>query len=172
MHATPARTSSSPEIRIRPAEPGDTAAIAGMANALNLQHGKPGDLYDSALIDREAFGPAPLCSFLVALADGQPVGYALFHPMFNSDSARRGIWLTDLYVDPGFRGTGIGARLLAAVARHTVDNGMESLWWGVTSDNGAARRFYAQLGARDEDARILELDGTALADLASRERTQ
>ena len=42
-----------------------------------------------------------------------------------------------------------------------------SVWWGVLSSNRKARDFYAAIGARDEDARILELDGPALAALAA-----
>ena len=154
---------------VRPADPSDAAAIAEMANALNVQHGKENDLYSAELIEREAFGKQPLCAFLVADLDGQTVGYALYHEMFNSDTARRGLWLTDLYVRDDCRSGGIGTRLLEAVAARCVEMGLASVWWGVTSDNVAARRFYAELGARDEDARILELDGTALTNLAGKQ---
>jgi hypothetical protein len=40
----------------------------------------------------------------------------------------------------------------------------------VLSDNAEARAFYAGIGARDEDARILELDGEALTSLAQAAR--
>ena len=151
---------------IRPATHEDSGAIAEMANLLNEQHGKQGNLYDAALVEREAFGPDPLCRFVIAEFKDNIAGYALHHEMFNSDLARRGVWLVDLFVHPAYRRNGIGQRLLAAVARQTIDLGFQSLWWGVTSDNVAARSFYEQLGARDEDARILELDGAALIDFA------
>lgn len=68
---------------------------------------------------------------------------------------------------PGERRHGVGRKLFSAVAAETVDSGMASLWWGVMSDNTQARAFFASLGARDEDARILELDGQALQALAA-----
>ena len=57
--------------------------------------------------------------------------------------------------------------MLAAVALAGKLNGAGSLWWGVLSRNEKARSFYAGLGARDTDARILELDGPALERLAA-----
>lgn len=156
-------------VTVRPARPGDAVEIADMANALNAQHGKPDNLYSAALIEREAFGAQPLCEILVADLGGRAVGYALMHEMFNSDTARRGLWLTDLYVRNQHRSGGIGTRLLEAVAARCIEKGLASVWWGVTSDNLPARRFYEGLGARDEDARILELDGPALARLAGKQ---
>lgn len=154
-------------ITVRPAEEQDAQALADMANALNVAHGKSATLYTAELIHGEAFSEDRVCHFLIAEREGHPAGYALYHWMFNSDLARRGIWLTDLFVMPGERRHGVGRKLFSAVAAETVESGMASLWWGVMSDNTQARAFFASLGARDEDARILELDGQALQALAA-----
>jgi hypothetical protein len=55
---------------------------------------------------------------------------------------------------------------VAALARRTVEEGGGSLWWTVRNGNLAARRLYAALGAKDDDTRLLELDGAALDALA------
>lgn len=158
---------SAESIIVRPAEPRDAQALADMANALNVAHGKPATLYSAELIHDEVFSDDPICHFLIAERNGRPAGYALYHWMFNSDLARRGIWLTDLFVMPQERRHKVGRCLFSAVAAETLGSGLESLWWGVMSDNTAARAFFASLGARDENARILELDGSALQLLAS-----
>lgn len=163
---TAARSVSADTITIRPAEPRDAQTLADMANELNLSHGKPATLYTAELIHGEAFSDDRVCHFLIAERNGQAAGYALYHWMFNSDLARRGIWLTDLFVMPRERRHKVGRKLFSAVAAETVGSGLASLWWGVMSDNLSARAFFASLGARDEDARILELDGTALQALA------
>ncbi len=151
---------------IRPAAAADAGAIAEMANELSRLHGKPDDLYSAELVAAQAFGEAPLFSILVAERDGMLVGYAFFEDTFNSDNAARGLWLLDLFVRESARRQGIGQGLLAAAARETLARGGKSLLWGVLSDNVDARAFYAGIGARDEDARILELDGEALTSLA------
>ncbi|RVU38662.1 GNAT family N-acetyltransferase [Hwanghaeella grinnelliae] len=163
----PAPKNNEDAVAVRRAEPRDTQALADMANALNLAHGKPATLYTAELIHDEAFSEDRICHFLIAEHTGRPAGYALYHWMFNSDLARRGIWLTDLFVMPDKRRFGVGRKLFSAVAAETVNSGLPSLWWGVMSDNLPARAFFTALGARDEEARILELDGLALQALAS-----
>lgn len=155
---------------IRPAAVADAGAIAEMANELSRLHGKPEDLYSAELIADQAFGAASLFSILVAERDGMLLGYAFFEDTFNSDNAARGLWLLDLFVRESARRQGIGQALLAAAARETLARGGTSLLWGVLSDNAEARAFYAGIGARDEDARILELDGEALTSLAQAAR--
>lgn len=157
-------------VLIRRAHPDDAAEIARLANALNHDQGKPDSPFSEELVLREAFGRDPSFSVILAESAGCAVGYAMFHPFFNSDLAARGLWLVDLFVEPAARGHGCGRALLAGVAAEAVDRGMACVWWGVYSSNSAARRFYAGLGARDEDARILELDGAALHRLAAEAR--
>ncbi|MFQ5971163.1 MAG: GNAT family N-acetyltransferase [Alphaproteobacteria bacterium] len=157
------------DVTIRAAVAEDAAVIAGFANQFNALEGKSAELYTEALVRAHAFGPEPAFAALVAEQDGAPVGYATFHNSFDSDRAMRTVWLLDLFVMEQARGQGIGQRLMAAVARAAVERGAGSLWWGVRSDNARARRFYARLGAVDDDARILELAGDALRALADTE---
>ena len=144
----------------------DIDAYVTMANELNLLHDKPGDLYCADKVRDWVFGPRPAFSCLLACCGDRPVGYATFSDFFNSDAAGRGLWLGDLYVRPAHQGGGLGRQLLAAVAAEAVAREAVSLWWGVLAENTGARAFYAALEAIDEDARILELEGTPLARLA------
>ncbi len=158
------------EFHVRPARPEDAAGIAGCANALNAAHGGSDTLYSEATIRDHAFGPRPLFDVLVAEHRGAVAGYASYQDLYNTDLAEPGLWLIDLYVDEALRGRGAGYALMAATARAAVDRGATSVWWGVDASNRSARDFYARLGARDGDARILELDGAALAVLADGNR--
>ncbi len=166
---------SAPEVRIRAAVRQDAAAVAALGNSLNRQHGLP-ETFTEATVLRDGFDGPQRFSLLVAEAQDRSgeriVGYALYHPQYNSDKPGWGLWLVDLFVAPELRGRGLGRRLLAGVAAEAVATGAVSLWWGVTSANRDARAFYAALGARDEDARILELDGTALEALAERGKVE
>ncbi len=159
-------TTSPQEFRIRPAVRADAAAVAALGNKLNLQHGLS-ETFTEATVLRDGFDGPRRFSLLVAEQRARVVGYALYHPQYNSDKPGWGLWLVDLFVEPELRDRGLGRNLLAAVAAEAVATGAVSLWWGVVSANRDARDFYAALGARDEDARILELDGAALAALAA-----
>ena len=154
------------EIVIRRARPGDAAVLAELANALDLDQGGSGRAYSESIVRRDGFGRDPAVTFLIAERRGLAVGYAMFCKFYNSDRALRGLFLNDLYVAPQARREGLGRRLMAAVAGEARKHGGCCIWWGVYSANRRARAFYDSLGARDEDARIQELDGEAFASLA------
>jgi GNAT superfamily N-acetyltransferase len=59
--------------------------------------------------------------------------------------ARR-TWLTALWVDPAARGTGLGARLIDAVAEWSRERGAIALELSVTTNNEAAAELYARTG--------------------------
>ena len=151
----------------RPARRDDAPALARMANLLNRHEGLDDGVFSPAVVERDFFDDRPMCRALIAELDDAPVGYATYSEIYNSDLAMPGLWLGDLFVVEGARGQGVGRQLLAAVALAGKLNGAGSLWWGVLSRNEKARSFYVGLGARDMEARILELDGPALARLAA-----
>lgn len=153
-------------IRIRAATRRDSARIAEMANALNRYHGLDPRVFTAEGVARDGFGPRAAFRCLLAVLDGRTVGYAMYHDCYNSDVARRGLWLVDLYVEEQARSRGIGRRLMAALARKALVRGAASLWWAVNAKNADARRMYAALGARDYDYRLLELEGAGLRRLA------
>lgn len=153
--------------RVRPAEAGDAAALAGLMNELNVHEGKAPDAHGPASVLRDGFGPDPAFRALVAERGGRLVGYACYFPAYNTDLAARGLWLADLYVTDAERRRGTGRLLLAAVAAEAVRTGRASVEWAARSANARARGFYAAIGARDEDLRVLELDGEALIRLAA-----
>ncbi|ELY43465.1 GNAT family N-acetyltransferase [Natronorubrum sulfidifaciens] len=84
---------------------------------------------------------------LVARVDGHLVGFASFtveHGTLDLDVTRG--HLSNIYVEPNYRGRGIGTALLEAVEDALADRGVEALALEVMADNEAARRFYARQG--------------------------
>jgi len=154
------------QIRIRVAEVGDADALTRMLNALSYHEGFGDDVYAPDSVRAQIFGSRPVLEALVAEGESGLVGYAAFEETFNTDCGEPGLWLHDIYVDEAVRGGGLGRRLMAAVAQAAIAKGRTSVWWGVNNSNTKALAFYDRLGARDDDARILELDGAALTELA------
>lgn len=52
------------------------------------------------------------------------------------------LYLEDLYVDPEYRGAGVGKALLNQVAEYGREIGAERLYWIVKEDNAKARALY------------------------------
>lgn len=152
------------DVSIRPAVPGDAAAIHALILELaeyeRLTHlctGSTAELADAL------FGPRPAAEVLLAEVDGAVAGFALFFHNFSTFLARRGLWLEDLYVRPAFRGHGVGSRLLRAVAAIALDRRCGRFEWSVLDWNAPAIGFYERLGATVmPDWRIARVTGDAL----------
>lgn len=155
------------EIRIRAARPEDASELARMLNALGVHEGFGDGIYSTESVRTQIFGSRPALDVLVVEGESGLIGYAAYERTFNTDCGEPGLWLHDIYLEARARGCGLGRRLMAEVARMAVAEGRTSVWWGVHNRNAGALAFYAALGARDDDARILELDGASLRDLAN-----
>jgi len=139
---------ASPTTAATPDESRTVALRPGRVTDLDALVALEGRVFETDRLSRRSFayfltrGHADL----IVAADGadRPVGYALV--LF-----RRGTSLARLYsfaVDPGHRGRGIGARLLAAAERAALDGDAVWLRLEVRADNAGAIRLYEPAGYR------------------------
>lgn len=113
------------------------------------------------------FGGHSAAEAVLAYVDDQPAGYAVFFQNFSTFSGRTGMYLEDIFIEPAYRGQGIGKAFLAYLARIAKERGWGRLSWAVLDWNEPAIRFYRGLGAVPlGDWRIFELAGAAFDDLA------
>ena len=155
------------EVEIALARAEDAGDLAVMMEAFAVEDGEAPGVFDREKVLRDGFGPDPAFEALIARAGGTAVGYALYFPAYNTEVGARALFMNDLWVAPDYRSARVGRRLMAALAAHARDGGYVAIWWGVRNKNTRGLRFYAALGAKDDDARILELDGAPLARLAA-----
>ncbi len=80
-------------------------------------------------------------------AAGPLVGYACLHWRLDTVGAREVVCLHDLYVDPNWRRTGIGAAIISAAADIARSRGAAALVWTTAPDNTTAQSLYHVLGA-------------------------
>lgn len=102
-------------------------------------------------LERDLFGAAPRIFCEIAEWDGQPVGFALWFYTYSTFQGRHGIWLEDLYVDPGQRGRGIGKALLVHLAQRCVQEGLGRFEWWVLNWNAPSIEFYKSQGGVMQD---------------------
>ncbi len=140
---------SGPAFRLRAAEPRDCAEIDRLVRELaeyeKLSHqavGTPEGL-------REAlFGERPACEAILAEREGRAVGFALFFTTFSTFLCRPGLYLEDLFVEPGHRGAGIGKAMLRHLAALAVERRCGRFEWRVLDWNAPSIRFYESIGGR------------------------
>jgi GNAT superfamily N-acetyltransferase len=117
---------------------------------------------------RDGFGAQPYFHCLIAEHDGRPAGFAFYFFNYSTWTGRPGLYLEDLFVNPDFRGLGIGKALLARVAAIAVEKGCPRLQWEVLDWNTPAVDFYASLGAEFLDEwRNVRMTAEAIARLAA-----
>ena len=124
--------------------------------------------YLAALFPTDA---EPAVFAFVAEVEGAVAGMAIWFRTFSTWTGRHGIWLEDLYVRPAYRGHGLGADLMAELARVCLERGYPRLEWTVLDWNTPAIEVYSHLGAQAmEDWTTRRMTGAALRELAARAR--
>lgn len=154
-----------PSITIRPATSADAETVVALIRELadfeRLSHHvkiSPAD------VERD-LGHA--FEALLAERRGKPLGLALFFHSYSTFEGRRSLFLEDLFVREEARGTGVGRRLLAAVAALARDRGCKRLDL-IVLDWNPARDVYAHLGFKAAEEWLpYRLSGEALDRLAA-----
>ena len=145
-------------IRIRPAEISDLAMLSHFALELAHIHVQVDDRrfvvpdggehaffqFFSTELER------PEAVLLIAENDSIPIGYAFIRvePASIEGLCKSSAWLHDVYVDPLFRGRGVGRQLVLKAIESAQQLGSSSLMLAVSPANSQARQLYERLRMR------------------------
>ncbi len=152
---------------VREATPADidfvVESIRGLARYEKLEHECEAR---AGMLKRHVFESPRYAEILIGEIDGRRAGYALFFHTYSTFLTRPGVYLEDLYVDPGMRRQGLGRALLTRLASIAMERGCGRLEWAVLDWNEPAIAFYRSIGAVPlEDWTTYRLTGEALARL-------
>jgi GNAT superfamily N-acetyltransferase len=153
---------------IRPATERDVTELLRLIHELavyeKLEHMAVGT---PAMMRESLFGAKPACEAVMLEVDGRSVGFALYFFTFSTFLCKPGLYLEDLFVEPGQRGKGFGKALLKHLAQICVDRGYGRFEWRVLDWNEPSIKFYESLGAKVmpewELVRMVEAEFMALA---------
>ena len=132
---------------IRPAVSEDFPHIVRMIRELHIHVGtsEPPKVSTEILRSDGPFGRGNF-AILVAEQEDKLVGMCLYTFSFSGWRGRSGIFVEDLYVDPGQRGSGIGRQLLMSALEHEANRGAAFIKLEVTATNTSAVDFYRKCG--------------------------
>ena len=157
---------------VRPIRPDDVPAVVGLVREL-AEYEKAA--HEVRLTEEQLrtalFGDSPKLFGHVAEQGGDVVGMALWFLNFSTWRGTHGIYLEDLYVQPGHRGTGLGRELLRTLAELCVQRGYSRLEWWVLDWNTPSIDFYRSAGAVPMDEwTVFRLADDALTGFATDRR--
>jgi len=153
---------------IRPAERTDAPLILDFVRKLaeyeRLLHVV---VATEADVVRDLFGTNPRVFCDLAFWEGAPAGFVLWFHNYSTFRGRHGLYLEDLFVEPTYRGRGIGKALLRRLAQRCQADGLARLEWQVLDWNVPSIAFYKSLGAvAVDDWTVFRLTDEALKRLA------
>ena len=92
------------------------------------------------LRDFEYEAESPCARYLVAVQNGQVIGYAGMRFVMEEGD------ITNVAVDPDFRGMGVGRGLVSALMQYAANLGVTALTLEVRKSNSVAQHVYQKLG--------------------------
>lgn len=101
--------------------------------------------------------------------NGQAIGMALFFYNYSTFLGKAGIYLEDLYIQPKYRGEGLGKIMLSYLAKLCKERDCGRLEWSCLDWNEPSIAFYKSLGAVPMDEwTVYRLTGDSLEKLANK----
>jgi GNAT superfamily N-acetyltransferase len=155
------------EIGIRAATRADADVVCALLAALSAEEGMEPPALTPARFRVQGFGSDPLFTCLLAERQGRVAGIALLTRGYDSQAAKAGLVLENLYVEPLARRAGVGRALVGACARLALDRGLGWLSWHMRPANIRAALFYRSLGADMETVTLMGIGSEGLRRLFS-----
>ena len=158
--------------RIEPATDADVPLVLRMIRSLGEYEKLSHEVVATESKLRDAlFGRRPYAEVVIGYAGDEPAGFALFFHNFSTFLSAPGLYLEDLFVEPAWRGHGLGRLLLTHLAKIAIDRGCGRMEWSVLDWNDPVIGFYTRLGAKPlADWTVFRLAGDTLTSLGGSSR--
>jgi GNAT superfamily N-acetyltransferase len=135
------------EIRIRRAVKEDCARLLELINELAVYEKAPQEVtVTMEHFVESGFGKQPVWWALVAEADGQVEGFALYYIRYSTWKGQR-MYLEDLIVTEKMRGKGLGKMLFDQLIVEAKEKNFHGIAWQVLEWNEPAINFYKKYKA-------------------------
>ena len=152
--------------RVRPAVPADVPALLRLKRELAKLENAEFVLRATAQDWlRDGFGPRARFTAFVAEHAGAMVGMVTASERYYTSWGGCTLYIQDIYVEPAWRGRGIGAALLGCIAALALEHGSPLVELTVREDNPACG-LYRRLGFHQVECANYAIGGSALTVLA------
>ena len=137
-------------LKVRAMQACDIPAAVAMIEALTLHHGDAPRVTPESLA-RDCTGEDPWIKLVVADMGGDLVGYVALSRLVWLQYGDRGIEMNHLFVQPEWRGKGVGQALIAAAKDAARAAGCVEMKVSTHPENLAAQEFYLAQGFASQE---------------------
>lgn len=141
-------------LTIRKTTKNDICLIYDFINGLALYEKRPEDMTGSEEMLEFMLFEKKIATAIIAEVDGNPVGYAIYYPVFGSFAAKANAHLEDLFIKPEFRRKGLGKEFFFKLLKMLKAEGYSKIEWSCLDWNAPSIEFYKKIGAKQETGRV------------------
>ena len=138
------------EVVVRPVEPEDREAWAALFRGYRTFYEID---EEPEAVDR-VWGwlqdPGHEVDAIVAVLDGQVVGFAHHRSYSRPSEGQTGLFLDDLFTAPDVRGRGVARSLIERLTQIARERGAAKVRWVTAPDNHTAQRLYDDVATRTD----------------------
>lgn len=142
---------------LREATASDCALLVGLMSEFYAESGYPLNRRRAEIAFSELLSDPGLGQVWLIQAEPGPIGYVVLTLGYSMEYGGRDAFVDDLFIQPSFRGRGLGKLALAEVRATCAERGVRALHLEVGRDNDAAQSLYRQTGFVDTDRQLLTL---------------
>ncbi len=158
---------SNDKFKLRFAEKKDVMLILGFIKELAIYE----HLLDEVVATEEGLCESlfvnKAAEVIIGEYEGKPIGFALFFHNFSTFLGKPGLYLEDIYIQPSFRGLGLGKIMLSFIGKLAKERQCGRVEWWCLDWNKSSIEFYESLGAqRMKDWTVFRVSGDDLDNLA------
>lgn len=114
-----------------------------------------------------AFGASPVLEILVGDEQGKIVAHSVTYRGYDLNAGQTNLVVAALYVAPEVRRKGVARIMMSAIARRARERGCRRIHITTGQKNEVAHRFYAAIGAKEEQLASFMLAADAIEWLAA-----
>lgn len=141
-------------LTIRKTTEKDIRLIYDFINGLAAYEKRPEDMTGSEEMLKFWLFEKKIATAIIAEFDGNPVGYAIYYPVFGSFAAKANVHLEDLFIKPEYRRKGLGKEFFFKLAERIKGEGYSKIEWSCLDWNTPSIEFYRKIGAKQEMGRV------------------
>lgn len=145
----------------------DAEAIARQNRDAAREDGHASSGFAIEQIRMHAFGPSPVIEILVAEDQGQLIAHSITYRGYDMRAGQTNLVVAALYVAPEGRRKGVARIMMSAIARRARERGCRRIHITTGQSNEVAHRFYAAIGAKEEQQASFILAADAIEWLAA-----